>query len=99
MGEALGKAAEKLAGLPATLFSPAKMVYIAYVLIALVTKDAKLTSLGVFNGVSLFFVLAEVLHNDWLRILLNYSAEKSKPEWDKPEWFVQRQKQKDAART
>jgi len=75
------------------------MVYIAYVIVALATKDAKLTSLCVFIGVSLFFVVVEVLHNDWLRILLNYSAEKSKPEWDKPEWFVQPQKQKDPAQT
>ncbi len=58
--------------LPATLFSPSKMVYISYVVLAaLKVLPATMT---LFVTVSLLFLVAEVLHNDYLRIRLNKAA-------------------------
>jgi len=66
---------EAIAKLPGTLFSPAKMVYIAYVIL---TCLGKLTAqpLWVFSLVSIVFLLVEIGHNDWLRIILNNHAER-----------------------
>lgn len=55
--------------LPAQLFSPAKVVYIAYILAILFDKIQ--TSLLQFIVASVLFLIVEILHNDWLRILLN----------------------------
>ena len=69
----------ELAKLPATLFSPAKMVYIAY-LILLVWKTTAASHCKFFV-VSLLFLLVEIGHNDWLRIRLNNNAEKNRPDF------------------
>ena len=61
--------------LPATLFSPAKIVYISYVVLTGV-KILPTPSLCVFLSISLIFLVIEVGHNDYLRIRLNTLAEK-----------------------
>jgi hypothetical protein len=78
--------AKEVAKLPATLFSPARMVYIAYVIFTClrVSKDPNSWSLATFIWISVVFVLVEVLHNDWARIRLNNHAEKNRPEWLRP---------------
>ncbi len=73
---------DELAKLPATLFSPAKMVYIAYV-IMLVWKTQQPSHCEFFL-VSVLFLAVEIVHNDWGRIRLNNSGEKNRPEWLKP---------------
>jgi hypothetical protein len=73
---------DKFWELPATLFSPAKMVYIAYVIL-LVWKTAAPSHYEFFL-VSLLFLAVEIVHNDWGRIRLNNSGEKNRPEWLKP---------------
>ena len=78
----LGKS---LANLPATLFSPAKMVYVAYIL--LMWKQKVPWSLCEFLGVSVFFLVVEIGHNDWGRIRLNNHANETTPDWEKPEWW------------
>jgi hypothetical protein len=72
---------DELAKLPATLFSPAKMFYIAYVVI-LVWKTST-PSHGEFFLVSALFLAVEILHNDWCRILLNNHAKKTTPQWER----------------
>ncbi len=77
-GEALGK-------IPATLFSPAKMVYIAYLILLFKKPPATLTSWRCeFFVVSVLFLLAEIAHNDWGRIWLNNNAENNRPVWLRP---------------
>lgn len=80
------EAAKAVAGLSATIFSPAKMVYIAYV--ALLVAKIRGPSAWEFLLVSAFFLVVEIGHNDWLRIRLNSCAEKKKQDSEKPEWFV-----------
>jgi hypothetical protein len=65
---------DKLGDLPAALFSPAKMIYISFV----VLTGLKIlpASLWLFFLVSVLFMAAEVLHNDYLRIRLNIAANK-----------------------
>jgi hypothetical protein len=59
-----------LAGLSATIFSPTKMVYIAYiVLVAL--KLMPVPSLCLFLFLSAIFWVLEIMHNDYLRCILN----------------------------
>lgn len=72
----------ELSKLPAALFSPAKMVYIAY-LILLVWKTTTPSHCEFFL-VSLLFLAIEIIHNDWGRIRLNNSGEKNRPEWLRP---------------
>jgi hypothetical protein len=72
----------ELLKLPATLFSPAKMVYIAYVIL-LVWKTTTPSHCEFFL-VSLLFLAIEITHNDWGRIRLNNSGEKNRPEWLRP---------------
>lgn len=56
--------------LPPAIFSPAKVVYVSFViLIGLKILPAPSTALFLF--VSLIFLLVEVFHNDYLRIRLN----------------------------
>ncbi len=63
---------EDLSKLPATIFSPAKMVYIGYILLASLGKID--TSIFEFIWASVIFILIEVFHNDYLRIRLNKMA-------------------------
>ncbi|MGA7968280.1 MAG: hypothetical protein WB983_06595 [Terriglobales bacterium] len=65
---------DKLGDLPAALFSPAKMIYISFV----VLTGLKIlpAALWLFFLVSAVFMIGEVAHNDWLRIRLNIAAEK-----------------------
>ncbi len=58
--------------LPAALFSPAKMVYIAYVLA--IYFDKLTTTKWEFLLISLLFFAAEIWHNDYYRIRLNRKA-------------------------
>ncbi len=77
----------ELAKLPATVFSPAKMVYIAYILLLWKTSTTPQHwefSHCEFFVVSGFFLAIEIAHNDWLRILLNNCGEKNRPEWLRP---------------
>ncbi len=94
MGEAAEQLAKEIAKLPATLFSPAKMVYIAYVILLWRSSTAQnwRFPLSQFLWVSLAFLVVEIIHNDFCRIRLNHWGEKYKQEWDKPEWFVKREK-------
>ncbi len=67
-----------LGNLPATLFSPAKMFYIAYVVLSAL-KVLPNQSWWEFFLVTVAFLVVEILHNDYLRIRLNYAAEKYRP--------------------
>jgi hypothetical protein len=67
---------EELGKLPATLFSPTKMIYIAYVVL-LGMKILPSQSFLMFVGVSFAFWIAEIFHNDYLRIRLNRKAERN----------------------
>jgi hypothetical protein len=60
-------------GLKAEMFSPAKMVYAAYILAVLLGK-LQTDWLG-FCIISAVFLIVEVFHNDYLRILLNAKAQ------------------------
>jgi hypothetical protein len=61
--------------LPATLFSPAKMFYIAYVILAAL-KIRPNAPWWEFFAVTVAFLFVEIFHNDYLRIRLNIAAEK-----------------------
>jgi hypothetical protein len=69
----------ELAKLPATLFSPAKLVYIAYIILLIARTSTP--SHCEFFLVSTLFLIVEIGHNDWGRIRLNNSGEKNRPEW------------------
>ncbi len=63
-----------LENLPAALFSPAKIVFIGYlVLVALGRLETTKCEVIIF---SILFLLVEIFHNDYLRIKLNNWAEK-----------------------
>ncbi len=62
--------------IPATVFSPSKMVYISYVILTCL-RILPAPSLWLFVGLSVAFWLAEVGHNDYLRIWLNNRAGKN----------------------
>lgn len=57
-----------------TIFSPSKVAYISYVILTGL-RILPAPSLLMFIGISVFFWLAEVGHNDFLRIWLNRKAE------------------------
>jgi hypothetical protein len=61
--------------LPATIFSPSKIAYISYVALTGL-RILPAPSLRMFVSISVIFWLAEVGHNDFLRIWLNNKAEK-----------------------
>jgi hypothetical protein len=61
--------------LPATLFSPSKAAYISYVILTGL-RILPAPSLYEFVGLSAAFWVAEVGHNDYLRIWLNNKANK-----------------------
>jgi hypothetical protein len=75
-----------LGGLSASLFSPAKMVFMAYIL--LVWKTATTQAGWKFSPcefflVSICFLAIEIGHNDWFRIRLNNHAKKTTVEWER----------------
>ena len=65
--------AMSLGDLPATLFSPAKLVYIAYVVL-LGLKVLPAPPAWLFLVISVVFIVVEVWHNDYYRIVLNNKA-------------------------
>ena len=72
----IGDLPDKLVSpLAATVFSPSKMAYISYVILTGL-KILPAPSLRLFVGLSMGFWLAEVGHNDYLRIWLNKKAGK-----------------------
>jgi hypothetical protein len=79
----MGEALKALTGLSATIFSPAKMIYIAYVALTLLGK-LQGQPWWVFPSVSVLFIVVEVFHNDWLRIRLNNNAEVNRPQFLRP---------------
>jgi hypothetical protein len=76
---------EELAKLPATLFSPAKMVFIAFITVLILRPDRFSSSCAIWGFVlaSAAFLAIEIVHNDWLRIRLNNNGEQNRPEWKK----------------
>jgi hypothetical protein len=76
----MDKLMDKLGDLPATLFSPAKMVYISYILLTYF-KFLKDQPWWVFYVMSVLFLAVEIIHNDWGRLRLNFAAEEHRPEW------------------
>ena len=63
--------------LPATLFSPANMAYIAYVILTALKIPAN-PPWWEFFVVTLAFLCVEIYHNDYLRIRLYIAAEKAR---------------------
>jgi hypothetical protein len=61
--------------LPAAIFSPAKVVYISFVVLTAL-KILPIPSAWLFLSVSVIFLVVEIGHNDCLRILLNGAAER-----------------------
>jgi hypothetical protein len=57
------------------LFSPAKLAYMAYVLVVVLGKTGQTTKWE-FGIVSGLFLLVQIAHDDYLRIWLNRKAEK-----------------------
>lgn len=66
---------DKLGDLPATLFSPAEIVYASFVILTGL-KILPAPSLVVFFSISVLFLICEVAHNDYLRIKLNSAAKR-----------------------
>jgi len=65
---------DNIGDLPAAIFSPAKMIYISFVIL---TGVKILTApLWLFVLASALFMVVEVAHNDYLRIRLNIAAER-----------------------
>jgi hypothetical protein len=64
-----------IGSLPVAIFSPAKMIYIAFVVLTGL-KIQPAPPLWLFLLVSAVFMIVEVAHNDYLRIRLNRAAEK-----------------------
>lgn len=62
--------------LPATIFSPAKLVYLGFLVLAGLHRISPRP--WVYIVVSLLFIIVEVCHNDYLRIVLNGKAEAKK---------------------
>ncbi len=58
------------------LFSPAKVVYMAYVVLVIV-RGASITSKWEFLLASLAFIVVQVWHDDYWRIRLNARARKA----------------------
>ena len=65
---------EEIRKCSATLLSPTKIIYIAYVVL-LGLKIVPWHSFHVFVALSLVFWIVEVFHSDYLRIVLNKKAE------------------------
>lgn len=58
------------------LFSPAKLVYMAYVVLV-VLRGVGNTSKWEFLGVSVAFIVIQISHDDYWRIRLNAKARKT----------------------
>lgn len=58
--------------LPSQLFSPAKTFYIAYIVLNIFKNSP--ADWWQFTAISLLFVIVEIGHNDYLRIILNHAA-------------------------
>jgi len=76
--EEFGKA---ITGLSASIFSPAKMVYLGF--FVLVYLRVPTQTWFVFLAISVIFLVAEIGHNDWLRLRLNFYGDKPKLEWQR----------------
>ena len=61
--------------LPDQLFSPAKISYISYIVLSIFRETSFVWWQFVF--ISLFFIVIEIGHNDYFRIILNNSANKN----------------------
>jgi hypothetical protein len=61
--------------LPAALFAPAKMAYMAYIILTAL-KRLPDQPWWEFPLMTLAFLFVEIYHNDYLRIKLNIAAEK-----------------------
>ena len=61
---------------PATLFSPAKLVYIGYVVLAALNRIE--VSVFQFLVASVVFLAVQIWHDDYYRIILNQKAEAKK---------------------
>jgi hypothetical protein len=61
--------------LPAVIFSPAKMIYIAFIVLTGL-KILPAPPFLLFFLVSVVFMIVEAAHNDYFRIRLNRAAEK-----------------------
>lgn len=69
----LGTIAGKLSEIPAAIFSPLKMAYIGYIVLAAMGRiDYDLQSFLMITSV---FIVLVILHDDWLRIRLNRHAQ------------------------
>ncbi|HEY4723166.1 MAG TPA: hypothetical protein VII92_15030 [Anaerolineae bacterium] len=75
-----------LTTLPAAIFSPAKMAYIGYILLGASQRID--INFWQFVVITLAFILIQVIHDDFLRIWLNYRAI---PEWDRKAWSERKQ--------
>jgi|APSaa5957512535_1039671.scaffolds.fasta_scaffold135376_3 hypothetical protein len=60
---------------PAQLFSPAKMVYIGFIIL-LTQSNICYIDFKTFIYFSIIFFIAEIFHNDYFRIILNDCAKK-----------------------
>lgn len=58
--------------LPPQSFSPAKIFYVSYVVLAVYKNEPP--NWWQFAFFSLLFIVVEILHNDYLRIILNHAA-------------------------
>jgi len=66
---------DNIGNLPAAIFSPAKMIYISFIILTGV-KILPAPPLWLFVLASALFMVVEVAHNDYLRIRLNIAAER-----------------------
>ena len=60
---------EALKGLADNLLSPAKMVFIGYIVLGYTGKVTP--SFCQFISIAIAFLVIQILHDDWLRIILN----------------------------
>jgi hypothetical protein len=71
------EASEAISSLGKSITSPAKLIFVRYVLLAY--KEIIHTSRWQFIAVASVFFLAQVLHDDYLRIRLNAWAQNNWP--------------------
>lgn len=63
-----------LSKLPATLFSPFKTLYIGYIILIALDKIS-ISGFCEFFGISMLIMTFEIIHNDFLRKMLNNKAD------------------------
>jgi hypothetical protein len=71
--EATMSIGDALSSIPSAVTSPAKLAFIAYVILAYAGKIT--TSKSEFIAITLLFFAFQVLHDDYVRIWLNKKAE------------------------